>query len=410
MRSAWLIAGFLGTLLAGCRGMQWQPPLPPKVANLPLADRQVPPPDLSGLKDPPKDKDKAPAPPQAYYNLTAEECRELACRNSAIGNFFDASAPQCTPAGHNMASRYASDWVRVTAAGYISAEARNRNAGTALNLYYRILELELKSDVLKSSIAELDALVKANDVLAQKGFKQTVDAHELRKQRIELDADHAKLRSGLQKLNAELKSLLAIDPGTQGFLLPADQVKVVPDPLDADQAVKLGLSIRSDLNLLRAVGNMTDHRTVPAVRQVILGIVPGYAALMQTAEFAPAQMIPFLSTVAKAEANAVKKQVLGLLRDREREAAKDIRTAVEEWTTARELVAIARQRFELNQSRVTELEKRAKVGQGVELDLRKARLEFLQSESDLIGEIAKWKLADVKAREVIGLLCDECGR
>jgi len=73
-------------------------------------------------------------------------------------------------------------------------------------------------------------------------------------------------------------------------------------------------------------------------------------------------------------------------------------------------VSIARQRFELNQNRVKELETRAKVGQAVEIELRKARLELLEAESDLIGEIAKWKLADVKAREVIGLLCDECGR
>ena len=408
MRSAWLIVGFLGTLLVGCRGMEWKPHhLPPMVANLPLTERQIPAPDLTKLEDKPKDAKPAP---QAYYNLTAEECRALACRNSAIGNLVDASAPGCTPSGHNVASRYASDWVRITAASYISADARNRNAGAALNLYYRILELELKSDVLNSSIAELDALVKANDILAAKGFKQSSDAHELRKQRIDLDAKGAQLRSGLAKLNAELKNLLAIDPGTAGFILPADQVRVVPDPLDAEQAVALGLANRADLNLLRAVGNMTDHRTVPAVRQVMIGAVPGLAAVMRMAQFAPVQMIPFLDTVAKAEANAVKKQVLGLLTDREREAAKDIRTAVEEWTTARELVSIARQRFELNQSRVTELEKRAKVGQTVELELRKSRLDLLQSESDLVGEIAKWKLADVKAREVIGLLCDECGR
>ena len=407
MRSALLIVGFLGTLLAGCRGMEWKPPMQPSmVANLPLTERYIPAADVSALPDAPKDKPAAA--PQAYYNLTAEECRALACRNSSLGNLVDATAPQYTCSGHNIASRYASDWVRVTAASYISAEARNRNAGAALSLYYRILELELKSDVLNSSIAEMDALVKANDVLAAKGFKQATDSHELRKQRIDLEAKRAMLRSGLQKLNAELKNLLAIDPGSAGFILPADQVKVVPDPLDAEYAVTLGLAIRSDLNLLRAVGNMTDHRTVPAVRQVMVGAVPGLAAVMQT--FAPLQLLPFVGTVAKAEANALKKQILGLLIDREREAAKDIRTAIEEWTTARELVSIARQRFELNQDRVSDLEKRAKVGQAVELDLRKARLELLQAESDLIGEIAKWKLADVKAREVIGLLCDECGR
>ena len=56
MRSAWLIVGFLGTLLAGCRGMEWKPNhVPSMVANLPLTERQIPAPDLSKLKDEPKD-------------------------------------------------------------------------------------------------------------------------------------------------------------------------------------------------------------------------------------------------------------------------------------------------------------------------------------------------------------------
>ena len=110
------------------------------------------------------------------------------------------------------------------------------------------------------------------------------------------------------------------------------------------------------------------------------------------------------AVVAKAEAAGVRRQLGGLLQDREREAAKDIRTAVDEWATAKDLVAVARQKYELGQQHVTELEKRQKVGQGVELELRKARLELLQTESDLIGEITKWKLADVKARETMGLL------
>ena len=116
--------------------------------------------------------------------------------------------------------------------------------------------------------------------------------------------------------------------------------------------------------------------------------------------------------MAKAEVAAVRSQIMGLLQDREREVAKEIRTAAEEWTTARELVAIARQRFKLHTANVGDLEKKSKVGQAVELELRKARLELLKAESELVGDIVKWKLADVKARETMGLLCgtDGCGR
>jgi hypothetical protein len=144
---------------------------------------------------------------------------------------------------------------------------------------------------------------------------------------------------------------------------------------------------------------------------VLIGLAPPLAAVVQSTEQLLPALVPFVSAIAKAEVAAVRRQILGLLQDREREAAKEIRTAVEEWTTARELVAIARQRFELNGAHVKELETKQKVGQAVELELRKARLEQLKAESDLVGEIVKWKLADVKARETMGLLCTgDCGK
>lgn len=395
----------LTLLAAGCRWLaapHFDTPKPAP-ADLPLADRMVPPPDASAVAEP------LPEPPPAgYYRLTADECHALACRNSSAANLIESSVivqPGCFA---NISGRAYSDWVRVTAARHLSGEARSRTASAALTLYYQLLELELKSDVLRASLVELDELVKTNDVLLAQGFKQTDDTYELKKRRIELLGDQARLRSGVQRLNAELKSLLAIDPGSSGFLLPADQVKVVPDPIDAGQAVQAGLMLRNDLNLLRQLAGMTDHRTVPAVRRVLTGLTPVLGAVSLPTATDDVSLSPFVSSMAKAEAASVRRQLHGLLQDREREAAKEIRTAVEEWSTARDLVAIARKKFELGQERVTDYEKRQKVGQGVELELRKARLELLQSESDLIGEIAKWKLADVKAREAIGLLCGEC--
>lgn len=393
----------LGLLSAGCQWLaapHFGTPKP-QATDLPLVERAVPAPDASAVTEP------APAPPPAgYYQLTADECRTLACRNSSAANLIESSVVVRPGCFANLTGRGLVDWVRVTAAAHLSAEARNRTSAAALTLYYQLLEAELQADVLKSSLDEIDALVRSNDVLQTKGFKQTADTYELKKQRIDLLAEQAKLRSGIQRLNAELKSLIAIDPGGRGFLLPADQVKVVPDPLDADAAVQVGLMMRSDLNLIRQLANMADHRTVPAVRQVLVGVTPLLGAVMSgDAEAVP--LAPFVSPVAKAEASALRRQLHGLLKDREREAVKEIRTAVEQWGTARDLVAIGRKKFELGHERVTELEKRQKVGQGVELERRKARLELLRAESDLVSAIARWKVADVKAREVTGLLgCD----
>jgi hypothetical protein len=390
----------VGLLAAGCKWSAapvFNSP-PPQPTDLPLAERNIPAPDASAVTEP-----SPPPPPAGYYHLSADDCRTLACRNSAAANLIESSVVVHPGCFARLTGRDVIDWVKVTTAAHLSAEARNRTAAAALTLYYRLLEAELQSDVLKSNLEELDSLVRTNDILLAKGFKQTADVYDLKKQRIDLLGEQAKLRSGIQRLNAELKSLLAIDPGAAGFLLPADQVRVVPDPLDPEAAVAAGLIRRADLNLIRNLANVTDHRTVPAVRQVLVGVTPLLGAVMSAdAEAAP--LSPFVSSVAKAEAAGVRRQLGGLLKDREREAAKEIRTAVEEWGTARDLVAISRKKFELGQERVTEFEKRQKVGQGVEVELRKARLELLRAESDLVSAIAKWKIADVRAREVIGLL------
>ncbi len=403
MRAVWFLGTIAGaSLMAGCRTPTAMRPAPPETA-LPAVERQIPKPDVSAITDLPGVGSANPLPPVGYYRLTAEECRQLACDNSSLGNLIDAASVGDSNRSHGAGA--AVDCVRTMAGGYIAQEARNRTAGSALTLYYKILELELKSDVLASSILELDRLIVANDKLIETGFKQTADGFALKKQRLDLEADRTRLRSGLTRLNAELKSLLAIDAGTTGFLLPADQVKVVPDPLDAEQSVQLGLMLRGDLNLLRCLANAVDHRTLQAVRKVLIGLSPPLAAVVQATEHLVPALLPFVSAIAKAEVAAVRSQIMGLLQDREREVAKEIRTAVEEWATARELVAIARRRFELTTANVADLEKKSKVGQAVELELRKARLESLQAESDLVGEIVKWKLADVKARETMGLLC-----
>ncbi len=414
MRAVLVLGTIVGccSLSAGCRA-----PMPvrsePHETALPVTERQIPAPDVSAITDLPSLGSANPLPPVGYYRLTAEECRQLACENSSLGNLIDSASTTRPPgplAGHGAGA--AIDRVRAMAGGYIAQEARNRTAGSALALYYKLLELELKSDVLASSILELDRLIQANDKLIEKGFKQTSDGFELKKQRLELEADRTRLRSGIARLNSELKSLLAIDAATAGFLLPADQVRVVPDPLDAEQAVQLGLMLRGDLNLLRCLANSVDHRTLQAVRKVLIGLAPPLAAVVQATEDLAPLLLPYVSAMAKAEVAAVRSQIMGLLQDREREVAKEIRTAAEEWTTARELVAIARQRFELHTANVGDLEKKSKVGQAVELELRKARLELLKAESELVGDIVKWKLADVKARETMGLLCgaDGCGK
>lgn len=403
MRAAFGYGLIAFAVAAGCRPVPPPATLSGRPLVLPLAGRALPPVDASAAPAAPP-LGSPPPPPANYYHLTAEDCRRQACANSSLANLLAASAAPQRGVCADNGTRAMTDMIRATTAGYLAEEIRNRTAGGALTAYYKLLELELTSDVLAATLVELDDLLIVNEKLADNGFKPADDAHELKKQRLELLSTQAKLRSGIQQLNGELKAVLAIDPGTAGLLLPADQVRVVPDPLDVELAVQLGLTLRPELNLLRTLANVADPRAVNAIRKALVGLAPPLAAVLSaTAETLPL-LTPWVRGAAKADAVALRQQVLSLLADRERVAVKEIRAAADDWTTARQLAGLARSRFEMAQGRVDEYEKRARAGQSVESERRRARLDALQAEGELVSEIAKWKAADVTARQAIGLL------
>jgi len=405
MRAAFGYGLIALAVVAGCRHAESPPVVSPRAEPLvlPNSDRALAPIDATAAPAAPPIH-TPPPPPANYYHLTAEECRRQACQNSTVANLLDSAVTPPTGLCADGGAKAMVATVRAVTARHLADEIRNRTAGGALTAYYKLLELELTSDVIQSTIAEVDDILANNAKLAARGLKLPAEDHELQKQRIELLATQARLRSGIQQLNGELKSVLAIDPGTAGLLLPADQVRVVPDPLDVELAVQLGMRLRPELNLLRTLANVADPRAVGAVRRALVGLAPPLAAVLSAASETLPALTPWVRAAAKADALALRQQVLSLLADRERVAVKEVRGAADEWTTARQLSGLARSRFELAQERVTEYEKRAKAGQAVEAERRRARLDALKAEGELVSEIAKWKTADVKAREAIGLL------
>ncbi len=401
-RSPLLLLAAVVPAFAGCRGPAGGPPPPRCVPQLPTVERRLAPVDVSRVGDESSAAQPAP-PPGPYYRLTAEECHRLACVNSTAARLIDVASADQPRSLLDFTPRAADD-LRRKIAGHMSRDARIRTAAAALDLYYRLLEAELLSDVLAESQSEVDELVRAGEVTAERGFKESAEFLQLRRQQVELRAERAKLRSGVQRLNAELKNLVGLD-AVPGPLLPADQIQVVPEPLDPEQAVRVGLATRPDLLLLRDLAAGLDARTVDAVRQALAGLVPPLRAInAATRVLAPGlrSLLPYLS---KPDVESLRRQVRTRLADQEREAAKDIRAAVDDWAGERELVAIARRRAELEAGRVRELEVRRAAGEAVEADYHKARLDYLKAQSDVIREAVKWKQADVKARQEMGLLC-----
>ncbi len=397
-----LVVVALAPLASGCRTPFHEVPHGPGLPlELPTVERRLTPVDVTQVVD------TLPIRPDAqpsYHPLSAEKCRQLACEHAGIANLLLQAADDSAQRRSMWFRENAADDLRRNLAVHLSCEARNRAAGAALELYFRLVEAELLSDALTATQVELAELIAAATKASEAGFKESADLLQLRKQQVELRADQARLRTGISRLNAELKALLRLDT-TPGNLLPTDSIQVTPEPLDAEQAVRVGLASRSDLHAVQTLIAGLDTTTIGAVRQALVGLVPPLGAVTAASRVLAPGLQSLIQHFLKPEVESLRRQLQGHLADREREVAKDIRAAVDEWTGARDLVAIAKRRLVVETERATELKVKRNAGVAVEADYRRATLDVMRAEADLVREAAKWKLADVKARQAMGILC-----
>ena len=404
-RFLWAIGLTLGVAVAGCRA----PRPDPTLTTLPgpalvEATRVVPTPDLSALPAIVPVAAAAPAPAK-YLSLSAEECLRSACTHAALARGILAAADGNHRPGTLSPAKVAVDDLRRTLARELAREARNRAAGGALELYYRLQEAELLTDLLARSLDEVDALVRAADTLAANGFSEAPEAFTLRKTQLDLRAEQLSLRAGVRRLNAELKPLLGLE-AVEENLLPADGFQVATDRLDPRAAVAHALAGRGDLRAVRALQSGLDKQTVDAVRQAVAGLLPPLGAITAAANtLAPGLqvLLPFLQ---KTDVEKVRRQVKLLQEDREREVAKDVVEAVDDYHTQRDRLAVSRRRVVVESARVADFTVKRNNGLPVETDLRKARLDLLAAEREQLKDAFAWKRADVTVRKLLGGLCN----
>jgi len=397
-----LVAGCVLLGMAGCRTPKQEGGLGFAATDLEVVERKLALPDVSQAVD--DTADPIHAKVEQYHRLSAEEVRVLACSRAAAASLIEAMAAEPPSTFPIIKSHTSADKLRRITATNLANEARLRTAGAALDLYYRLQEAELLTDVLAQSQSEVDRLVESGKVMAERGFTESADYLKLRQQQIELRADRAKLQNGIDRLNLELKAILALDT-TSGRLLPADAIHVDAELLDADRAVQIAIAQRPDLQTIRDLANRLDQRSVDAVRQTFAGLVPPLGAVTAASKvFAPGLRL-FFPALANGDVEGLRKQLRMNLADREREAAKDVRSTVGEWHLQRDLVAIARQRQALEVENVRELTVKKQKGASVEVEYRRALIAKLTADANVIREAVKWKQIDVRARREMGLLC-----
>ncbi len=354
--------------------------------------------DLDKLPD--LDRHMSTAAGKPYRTLTAKDCQCLAAKASRLATALEQEAKLV--GGKHAGRRGASlqQAVLETAA----LEARNKDAGTALDLFYRLAEAEAKRDLLDASLAQVRDAVARGDKLKQQGLRVPAEFADFKKQELELQADSIRLDAGIQTLNRLLAKALDMKgfPEHERFA-PAGDFQMFSLADDVDANVGLGLQTRPELQMLRRARDETSPTNLAAARK-LLAAGNGLLGMNGSSSLAK------LRSVLCANETAVRREQLDQYSSqREDEIAGDIRQAMQDLRTETQLVGVARQRAANAQARLKEQEDKQAKGTISVVDVANARLIALKARGDLIHEVMAWHIARVKLKEAQGLLAAECG-
>jgi hypothetical protein len=208
----------------------------------------------------------------------------------------------------------------------------------------------------------------------------------------------------IDQLNAKLKMLLGLPCAADDYKLwPTTELRVEEENIDADQCVAYGLEKRPDLNLLRSVLHNLNRHTVPVVGQLLGGVNVLLSGPPQSqGGFAGVR------SLCNGSLQDFRHKVETLLEKREEQAAAEIRERAREVVGHFQLAVLARQRADIAQKKVAELEEKKNKGIAVEADLSRAKLDRAKARGDLLHEVVAWEIARFRLKEAQGLLVREC--
>jgi hypothetical protein len=391
-----VLAGAIA-LVTGCESIDIAPPVRCAAPPLPAVPRGIVEPNVSAL--PTEPSKGPPRRPDQYQRLTAAECRALAVANAPLAAELDSHPANDAPAHPFAHKRGESADLSRQVRGYAADEIRNRSAAAALEDYYKLAAAEGQFDLAVSGHNVLTKQHSEAEKAIQQGLKDRGDVNALKRQILEVESQAAKLDAAATALNASLVGRLELDASWP--IWPADPLRIAPQEPDLAAAISTARQCRPDLNLLRALITDAD-RGGELANGVLNGINP---LLGTTAAIHP--LFALLSSVkhdpTRLEAGT-RRQLLGALESRERQAEAEVRAAVASLRGARASSAAKAAEVRNLRARVAELEKREAAGQQVTLELATARLDLLKVRGELIQAVADWHVADVKLRQAMGLL------
>jgi hypothetical protein len=301
--------------------------------------------------------------------------------------------------------------LRITILCFTEQDLRNRSAGLALDLLLRIAEYESKSDLLtEASTALAAAHAQARD-FADRGFKLPIELSSLERQRLEVEADRVRVQGTIDELNSRVKSLIG-----QGALPAGERLWPVVDwtvagvPGSADDAIRLALDQRAELQLLRRLNCDLDAKTLPVVREFLKSAHPamGAPASSNSPIIRLFEGLCSLLTRHAGERSTRGGQLTQLLADREAAVADEVRQALAAMAMHERLIELDRRRADQWRARVEEQKDRSERGLATFLDVLQAELEWHKVRAALVADVVGWHRSLAQLRTAQGALVCDC--
>ena len=360
-------------------------------------------PDLSALSSyDAVDRVLSPLPAAGQYRaLRVEEVQCLAAANAPLAKLYASESEAATTNTGRRGQQAAPVQAKLMA--YRAVDQRNKAAGLALELFYRLAEAEANHDILDRSIEEIDRAVANLDQLRQSGLKVPVDQTAVRRQKLDGLDRRIQLSSAVRQMQGQLQQLCGFEADETMPVWPEADLIVTITPVDVQAAVAEGLASRADVGALGMLNVSLNADTLPAARS---GMAPLGAGL--GASIISKRLLGGKSGSAE-ELQARQAQLTQAQADTVRTASREIGEAAHDVETRLREIAVAKERQELWAHRVAELQERHETDGVTAFDLSAARLEWLHAQSDTVRRVIAWKIAQVKLKQAQGLLAAECG-
>jgi hypothetical protein len=347
-------------------------------------------------------------PDRTYRRLTEADCLLLAVRNCEPARRLDReqreSRATCRPGSDGRA--------RADALGHAADELRNRAGGDALDLYWKLVAAEAGRQVYREAETDLAQLLDEAARATKLGVKEPDNIADLEGQLAETRGEIAKLDGSIKELNHGLKALLGLDGNPAVHLWP-DAPAVGPVDLDIDRALRTAFTYRPDILLPKTLNASPDALAPQIARQLLGGTNPLLGP-------EPGSLPPGLGLIGRVLAGMMRlpvpgpgdiartrRQVAGLVGDREILAAAEVRSAADRVGAGVARTVIARDAVEALGKRVADFERARDAGRAVTVPLANARAAWHKARGQAIVAATETRAAAARFRQAQGLLVRE---